>query len=345
MFRKENELYLRHEANRIRRAALAALLAGLTACHPGTTRAQQGAPQVSGSNELKVGAPMAMMERRLELSGCAVVEGGLLLVEDELIGALLFASKIGQAPIDVATIKLERKKKARAPFAPAHKLFPYQDFEDIASDGASQVYVIGSHHGKDGERRPDREFLFACDWDAKDGEIKVVGEQYGLLDMIAPVLKAAGVDIGLTETDVVDTLNIEGLALHGGTLYIGLRSPLSASGKALLLSGPVEGVMAGSAALQLTEIDLAGGGIRALDWDPVRGALLGISGPAGDGSGPSSLWAIDVEGGTAETVLKFDEFIARKSPEGICRMPGGPLVVALDGEGDSRGGELVEIQD
>lgn len=336
---------MRHESNRIRRAVLAATLAGLTACHPGTSRAQQGATEVSGPSNPKVGEPIPMMERRLELSGCAVVEGGVLLVEDELIGALLFASNIGQAPIDVATIKLERKKKARAPFAPAHKLFPYQDFEDIASDGASQVYVIGSHHGKDGERRPDREFLFACDWDAKDGEIKVVGEQYGLLGMIAPVLKAAGVDIGLTETEVVDTLNVEGVALHDGTLHIGLRSPLSASGKALLLSGPVEDIMAGSAPLRLTEIDLAGGGIRALDWDPVRGVLLGISGPAGEATGSSSLWAIDVDGGGAETLLKFDESIARKGPEGICRIPGGALLVALDGEGHARGGELVEIQD
>lgn len=309
------------------------------------------APLAEGAsvNETKspvVGAPVPVQERRMELSGCAVVDGGVLMVEDELIGAVLLLDDLAKPPHVLSTVKLERKKKARAPFADAFKLFPFQDFEDIASDGLETVYFIGSHHGKDGERRPDREFLFKGEWDGKGKELKVVGEQYGLLERIAPVLERLGSGIGLTRTEVSDGLNIEGLALHGETLYIGLRSPLTPSGKAILLSGPVDGVLDGSATLESLELDLGGGGVRALDWDPVRGELLVLSGASGEQPSTSALYGLNPAGGALSPIVTFEGEIAKKSPEGICRLPqkaGGKLLLVLDGEGGEAGAEFVEI--
>jgi hypothetical protein len=310
-----------------------------------TDTAQAEGKALSDEKSPTVGAPLAVQERRMELSGCAVVEGGVLVVEDELIGAVLLLEQ-AKPPLVLSTVKLERKKKARAPYADAFKLFPFQDFEDIASDGMETVYFIGSHHGKEGERRPDREFLFKGEWDAKGKELKVVGEQYGLLERIAPVLEGLGSGIGLTKTDVSDGLNIEGLALHGETLFIGLRSPLTPSGMAILLSGPVAGVMDGSAALESAELDLGGGGVRALDWDPVRDELLVLSGAPGSKSAGSALYALNPSSGALSPIVRFDDEIARKSPEGICRLPqeaGGKLLLVLDGEGGEAGAEFVEI--
>ncbi len=316
---------------------------------PGTGVSRGEEVVVNKSAALSVSAPVPVKERRMELSGCAAVDGGVLVVEDELIGAVLLLDHLRAAPLELSTVKLERKKKARAPYADAFKLFPFQDFEDIASDGATKVYLIGSHHGKDGERRPDREFLFHGEWDGKDKELKVVGEQYGLLDLIAPVLEELGCGIGLSATAISDTLNIEGLALYGERLFIGIRSPLTPAGKAILFSMPVAAAMAGEGAVEHAELDLNGGGIRALDWDPVRGQLLIVSGAVGASSGNSAsaaVWEYDPASATLKGVLEFPQEIARKGPEGLCRLPesaGGKLLVVLDGEGGAEGAEFVEI--
>lgn len=299
-------------------------------------------------NEMKVGEPLAVQQQRPELSGCAVVEGGVLVVEDELIGAVLLLEDLAQRPLELSTVKLERKKKARAPYASAFKLFPFHDFEDIASDDALSVYVIGSHNGKDGERRPDREFLIKAEWDREHRELKVIGEQYRLLERIAPSLESLGCGIGLTNTEVSTTLNIEGLALQGETLYIGLRSPLSPTGKAILLSGPAKDIMSGSGPLKAEELDLGGQGIRALNWDPALKTLLVLSGPSFDPTTESisEVLGFDPPTSTLTKMLTFEPAIARKGPEGICRLPGnagGKLLVVLDGEGGAQGAELIEI--
>lgn len=316
---------------------------------PGAGTSQGEEVGVKSSSGPSVSAPVPVKERRMELSGCAAVDGGVLVVEDELIGAVLLLDHLRTTPLELSTVKLERKKKARAPYTNAFKLFPFQDFEDIASDGATKVYFIGSHHGKDGERRPDREFLFHGEWDGKDKELKVVGEQYALLNLIAPVLDDLGCGIGLSATGISDSLNIEGLALQGDQLFIGIRSPLTPAGKAILLSMPVAVAMAGEGAVELAELDLNGGGIRALDWDPVRGQLLVVSGAVGASSGNSAsaaVWEYDPPSATLKVVLEFSPEIARKGPEGVCRLPesvGGKLLVVLDGEGSAEGAEFVEI--
>ena len=178
-----------------------------------------------------------------------------------------------------------------------------------------------------------------------------MGEQYGLLEMIAPVLDGLGCDIGLSATEVSPNLNIEGLALNGAQLFIGLRAPLTADGKAILLSMAATSALAGKGAVEQVTLDLDGGGIRALDWDPMRGRLLIISGASGETSGgtpTAALWEFDPVTGVTNKMLEFEPELARKSPEGVCRLPeqaGGRLLVVLDGEGSESGAEFVEIDD
>lgn len=308
-------------------------------------------PEVAVVNEVKVGSPASVREQPLELSGCAVVDGGILIVEDELIGAVLFMPEPTKVSALLSTIKLERRKKFRAPYTNAFKLFPYQDFEDIASDGRSTVYMIGSHNGKEGERRPDREFLLKGNWNRDSRDLKVVGEQYKLLDAIAPVLDVLGCGIGLSTTEVSSALNIEGLALQGDTIHIGLRAPLTPEGHAIVLSGPADAVLAGTAPLEATTLDLKGNGVRALEWDALRGALLVVSGASEPDPGDnrsSALFAYDPAGKNLTLLVAFPPEISRKGPEGICRLPGvdsARLLLALDGEGSDKGGEIIELED
>ena len=274
----------------------------------------------------------------MELSGCAVVDGGLLVVEDELIGSVLFVSSLEEIPLVVSTVKLERKKKARKPYAPADKLFPIQDFEDIATDGKERVYLLGSHQGKGGERRPDREFLLEAKWDGKQKELKVMGECYQVLDDIAPVLERLGAAVGVSPIAVNPDLNLEGLAFDGERLYLGLRSPQTVGGDAILLSARAEAVFKTGGKAQWTAVTLAlgGAGIRALDWDPGTNELWIISGPSSSDTGVAALWRSAPDGTALMQVHRFSEAVAQKAPEGVCRLPeseGGALLVVLDGGG------------
>jgi hypothetical protein len=112
---------------------------------------------------------------------------------------------------------------------------------------------------------------------------------------------------------------------------------------------PVVSAMAGEGAMEHAELDLNGGGIRALDWDPVRGQLLVVSGAVGasaENSASAAMWEYDPASATLKVILEFPQEIARKGPEGVCRLPesaGGKLLVVLDGEGSAQGAEFVEI--
>ena len=293
-------------------------------------------------------------DRPLELSGCAVVKGGMLVVGDELIGSVLYLKDVDASPAVFATINLERKRTDRKPYTSLDKLFPLQDFEDIATDREERVYLLGSHEGKrykgetQFERRPDREFLLEAKWDRKDEELKVGAENYGVLDQIVPVLNTLGCGITFSETLSDPAINIEGLAFRDGTLYLGLRAPQTPAGDAIVLIADADAAMGTGnfGGWKPISLDLRGGGVRGLDWDPKKSQLLIVSGPGVDKkNGTAALWRCDAGGESLQVVLEFDEDVAKKGPEGVCRTEDGDLIVVLDGEGGKAGGEIVVIHD
>lgn len=285
-----------------------------------------------------------------ELSGCAVVNGGVLIVDDEVVGSVLWCPKPMDRPMPLAPIMLERHKEDRAPYTDKAKLFPFQDFEDIASDRDKDVYLVGSHKGKEGKRHPDREFLLRVAWKPESEELKVEGENYRLLDALEPALRELGIALELTRENIATIVNIEGLAYHGGSLYFGLREPLTPQGKAIMCAGSAPDLFSGeTASLETVELDLEGGGVRALDWDPVRRALLVLSGPAEDkGKAEPALWACQPDGTGITLLHRFEKDVAEKKPEGVCRLSkddSGQLLVVLDGELSATGSEVLFLQD
>lgn len=221
------------------------------------------------------------------------------------------------------------------------------DLEGVAElDGS--LFWIGSHaRNSAGEPRPDRQRLLTT-----TGDLAAYGKPgTGLLPAIVAAdeqwnlgLAAA---IGDQESLVEDLaaersgLNIEGIAIlppahsPGGRAVglVGLRNPLAADGRAIVLQvRNIEAAASGAAAPDLGEpvpLDLAGRGIRDLAWSAATDSLLVLAGPTGPGEAfalyrlrdwpdgkPRKL--LDVEGLHAEVVV----------PEGSSRV----LLLSDDGD-------------
>ncbi|MDP2309548.1 MAG: DUF3616 domain-containing protein [Pseudomonadota bacterium] len=181
------------------------------------------------------------------------------------------------------------------------------DIESLALRGAGYT-VVGSHStNKDGKARPQRERLLT-----PEGVLAPL-----VLDACPTCVAARG--LGPDQSG----LNIEGAASWGDRLWLGLRAPLSASGKALLL-----GLDAGGAVAETVEIDLGGLGVR--EMIPYGDGLLLIAGPTADASAPHQLYKLD-----AARVLTPLPVRLPTSTEGIAVDPTTPgtLVYVTDGDG------------
>ncbi|MDP2312141.1 MAG: DUF3616 domain-containing protein [Pseudomonadota bacterium] len=180
------------------------------------------------------------------------------------------------------------------------------DIEALAlRDGG--YWVVGSHStNKDGEVRPKRERLLS----PTGAALPVTFEG------CAPCQAARG--LGPDRAG----LNIEGAASWNGRLWLGLRAPLSASGKALLVALDDKG-----AAAETLEVDLGGLGIR--EAIPHGDGLLLIAGPTADADTPHALYRLDAARALTRLVT------LPTSTEGIAVDPSQPntLVYVTDGDG------------
>jgi hypothetical protein len=180
------------------------------------------------------------------------------------------------------------------------------DIESLALSGPRYV-VVGSHStNKDGKVRPARERLLS-----PDGVLVPLA-----LDGCPACVAARG--LGPDQSG----LNIEGAATWGDRLWLGLRAPLSASGKALLL-----GVDAGGAVVETVELDMGGLGVR--EMIPYGDGLLVIAGPTADANAAHQLYELAAD----RTLTRVATLPT--STEGIAVDPSTPgtLVYVTDGDG------------
>jgi hypothetical protein len=287
----------------------------------------------------------------LELSGIGTVPGGVLIADDELVGSVLFVDSeaLGGATetLTATLVKIDRARKRSEPHTELPRLFAVQDFEGIATDGASVVYLVGSHAPveKDGwRRRPDREFLIKANWRPGDQELRVgKPKKRGVPGIYSKLIDHLTGTEGRT---VVSGFNVEGLALRDGSLYIGLRSPLSegSHGKALVFSAMQKDLF-GKNSLRFNgpftrlELNLGGGGVRGLHWDAPTAKLLVLSGPSTDGADvPSALWSYDFSALTLTLEHEFnsERIAAHGNPEGVTRFDRNRLLIAFDSEAKGR---------
>ncbi|WP_113702220.1 DUF3616 domain-containing protein [Nonomuraea lactucae] len=163
---------------------------------------------------------------------------------------------------------------------------------------------------------------------------------------LAPFLALPGKDNGL---------DIEGIAVRGERVYLGLRGPVLRGWAVVLEARPVE---AGQGRLRLREplrkhfLDLGGLGVR--DLCPYGNDLLLLTGPSMDLDGPVRVmrWRAGQDGGVVpadelETVAELPYGIGCDHPEGMAVLDDGRLMVVYDSPSPARttpaGGVLADV--
>lgn len=215
-------------------------------------------------------------------------DGRLLVVEDEASRALNLLT------IDESGVLVEDNGlDVRMMRAFGRKL---TDLEGLSIDQSGRIYATTSHSlTKDGDRKADREQMLRFRISGSSvGEIASYG---GLRDALAGdralremVLEQTGEHLDMAQ------LNVEGLAYvaETGHLYVGLRAPMAGSrGLIAVIENPDE-MFDQQAAPRFGApimLELQGGGIRALSYDPVLDSFLIVNELEGyEGNRFSQMW-------------------------------------------------------
>ncbi|GDX82195.1 hypothetical protein LBMAG42_40060 [Deltaproteobacteria bacterium] len=183
-----------------------------------------------------------------------------------------------------------------------------EDVEALVVDGTNLI-VVGSHsRNRGGKEKPNRKVVI----DEAGGSFAV--------DLAGCPVCVAAEPLGPNEGGV----NIEGAALVGDALALGLRSPLD-GGQALVLL-VARGAEAGRIE-QVLRIPLDGAGIR--DMIPFRDGYLVIAGPAADASTPHTLWFLS----RLDSPPQRLPVTLPTSTEGIWPLDARHLRYVVDGDG------------
>lgn len=218
------------------------------------------------------------------------------------------------------------------------------DLEGLSVDDAGQIYAITSHsqNGK-GERKPDREQLLR--FEIQGNVVGNIRSNTNLRDAIANDAQLIRAAQDLTGTAVdFDRLNIEGLAYWRETqhLLLGLREPM-ASEKSLILTikNPAQ-VFDNGAVPEFgppIALDLKGGGIRALSYDPVLGAFLIVNEIEGyDDNRYSQLWSWSGDPSQDAEPIALPDIINLNNVESIdsITIDGEPRLLLMSDEGNKK---------
>ena len=230
---------------------------------------------------------------------------------------------------------------------------PEADMEGAARVG-ERVYWISSHgRNQDGKLRPSRYRFFATELtrEEKDWQVKPVGKyRADLLKMLLrePKLKMLGLD-KLTRLDDKlkkkdreelapkrKGLNIEALAAGAaGPLYLGLRNPLH-QGRAIVipLTNPAAVIEGEEAKFDQPLLwDLAGRGIRGMEYNPRDRKFYILAGPPGqDRNFALYCWPGELSD-QPELVNDLKKLPADFTPESLVFFPGQAAVLLLSDDG------------
>lgn len=266
-------------------------------------------------------------------------DGRLLVVEDEASRAMtvLTVAEDGSLVEDRVTgMKLMRGL--------GRKL---SDLEGLSLDDAGYIYAITSHSlTNGGKRKADREQLLR--FRISGSQVGDIGTVTNLRDAIAgnAALRASIKAQTGVEPDFAD-LNIEGLAYHGQTrqLYVGLRAPKVGEKSLILVIRNPDAMFSSRQPPEFGDpilLDLSGGGIRALSYDPVLGAFLIVNEIEGyENNRYSQLWSWTGNPETAPEPIALPDIINLNNVESIdsITVQGVPQLLLMSDEGNEKKNE------
>lgn len=224
-----------------------------------------------------------------------------------------------------------------------------KDVEAIAAGAGGEVYLLSSQsYSKKGKRKPARTALLRL---RPEGQgFQVSGEAHLAEQLDADPELAA--QLGLSGGTAA--LDIEGMALRDGALFLGLKAPLDARGEAMIwkVASPAalfdapgtkdggrdgaKGLKSAGVSLWATariDVDLGGqpvpGGISDLLFLP-GGELAITSTPSTADGDTGALWVVDKPNSGKLTPRLIERFPGRK-PEGIApSLSGDKLMIVFD---------------
>ena len=267
-------------------------------------------------------------------------DGRFVVVEDEAVH-----------PLDVFSLQPDGQVSEQPLYrssllswsSPNRVLNTLEDLEAVAVDEQGRIYAITSHSRKENGKRDDkREQLVRfglegeqiVDFKVLRGLRKKISRQHNSLK---DATKIRDVKDG-------DGFNIEGLSFDAAKqkLLIGLRSPLAGENAIIVAIENPRAVFdhdeEARISERLIELDLAGGGIRAMCYDPHLGGFLIISRKP-EKSFKLWLWSGDTD--ESPQRLRIPDIKNLRQAEGVTPVrldgrPAGILIVSDDGFGLKR---------
>lgn len=263
----------------------------------------------------------------LEMSGAArLPDGRLVLVDDETRDAIFtWSGRADEGPVRIAIGG------------------SLDDLEGAAADSSGRIYLLTSHSlTKGGKLRADRQHI---------ARLRLAGAAAGRLEQAADLRAALGLLLTGDEAHPGPPLNLEGLTWYPrrDELFLGARAPLR-SGRALVVGLSPAGSLFDPARVAgdlgplhptVAALDLGGRGVRSLDFDPWRQAVLILAGPPADGQEGSALY-LWTPGAPAAVPLAVPGLGDLRQPEGVVALgpPGSdgtsPILVVGEGEAPAR---------
>lgn len=263
-----------------------------------------------------------------------LLDGRFIVIEDESsqpmnVFSLLPDGQVSESPLFRSSIFDW--------IMPNRELSTLEDTEGVALDNQGRIYAITSHsRKKNGKRSDAREQLVRfglvdeqiTDFQVVHGLRKIIFKKYKILK-----------ESDRNRDDRNDGgLNIEGLSFDKTKqhLLIGLRSPLVASDAIIVVMENPQAAFDQEEprfSNRLIKLDLNGGGIRALSYDPHLAGFLIVSRKPGKSS---RLWLWNGDAATQPKRIRIRDIKNLRQTEGVTPVkhnghPEGILLVSDDG--------------
>lgn len=262
-------------------------------------------------------------------------DGRLLVLEDEAARAVRLLSftpegtLIEDEAVDARIIRAFRQK--------------LNDMEALTRDDDGYVYAISSHsRTREGRRRPDRERFLR--FRIQGNDVRELKAYDGLIDVLenSPELKQLIKARTGTQLDF-KTTNIEGMAYdpRSRRLLLGFRDPEFNEQSMIVSIGNPKEVFEENATPYFVDvqfIDIKGGGIRSLNYDPVLKAfVLTNEVKDEDGTKFSQLWIWSGETKSPPKPVQLPNLRHMKNVEAVdsIKLNGQPRLVLMSDEGNA----------